>query len=228
MVLATSSLKAQSSRVEIDSPNSSDIYVGWSDFRGWAIDDNSAIQQVDVSFDNGSLTRVSYGDSRGDVCAVYPDRAGCPNVGWRMDHFNVTTLGAGTHTLTATATTTDGRQTSVSRTFTVSTPGPHMNTDVPLPDRTYIGLVDFSGWAVDDYYPISSVNILIDDAFHGPATYHVSRGDVCATGPYPNGVGCPNVGWKMDQFNVTTLAAGPHKLTAVAWTEDGRQTTQLT
>jgi hypothetical protein len=32
----------------------------------------------------------------------------------------------------------------------------------------------------------------------------------------------------MDQFNVTTLAAGPHKLTAVAWTEDGRQTTQLT
>jgi len=52
----------------------------------------------------------------------------------------------------------------------------------------------WSGWAMDPSSTIANVNILIDGAFLGTATYGANnRQDVCsAEGEYP---GCPYVGW---------------------------------
>jgi hypothetical protein len=91
---------------------------GTANFAGWAVSDNSAISSVAVTIDGNSAGSASYGDSRGDVCLVYVNRLGCPNVGWHVA-VDTTKLSNGSHTLSATGTSSLGQQAMQSTTFTV-------------------------------------------------------------------------------------------------------------
>ena len=65
---------------------------------GWAVDNASAvgtaISSVQVKVDGSVVGTATYGISRPDVCAVYPGRPGCPNVGYSYS-LNTSTLSPG-------------------------------------------------------------------------------------------------------------------------------------
>jgi large repetitive protein len=77
---------------------------------GWAVDNTAAvgtaISSVQVKVDGSVVGTATYGLSRPDVCAVYPGRPGCPNVGYSFS-LDTSTWTAGTHTITVTATDSD-------------------------------------------------------------------------------------------------------------------------
>jgi hypothetical protein len=96
--------------VVIDSPTSGTTISGQTfTVSGWAIDNISAIgtaiQGVEVLLDGNPVGGATYGLSRPDVCAAFPGRPGCPNVGFTFTG----PIKPGTHTLTVTATDFDSQ-----------------------------------------------------------------------------------------------------------------------
>lgn len=119
-VVAIENAAFNPTHLSIDTPASSGpAMMGTAVFGGWAVDDNSAIASVTASVDGGAAQAVVYGGSRPDVCNIYPNRAGCPNVGWTWD-VNTTTLSNGSHTMSVTAQSVNGSQATSSASFTVN------------------------------------------------------------------------------------------------------------
>ena len=91
--------------VFIDAPTSGATVSGIVTVSGWAVDNaaavGTAISNVQIKVDGTFVGTATYGLSRPDVCAVYPGRPGCPNVGYSYS-LNTTTLSVGTHTITVT------------------------------------------------------------------------------------------------------------------------------
>jgi len=78
--------------------------------QGWAIDNTtsaeSAINKVEVYIDGSKAGEAAYGNNRADVCTVYPNRNGCPNVGFSYN-LNVASLADGPHTIKVVVTDSD-------------------------------------------------------------------------------------------------------------------------
>jgi hypothetical protein len=108
--------------VHIDAPAGGAMVSGVVTVAGWAIDNvtavGTAISSVQVLVDGTTVGTATYSIARPDVCAVYPGRAGCPNVGFTYQ-FNTAALAAGTHTLTVTATDSDGNPDAGSASITI-------------------------------------------------------------------------------------------------------------
>jgi N-acetylmuramoyl-L-alanine amidase len=210
--------------VHIDMPASGTAVSGTVTLAGWAIDNASvvgtAISSVQVLVDGTAVGTATYGASRPDVCAAYPGRRGCPNVGFSYS-LNTATLAAGSHTITVSATDSasppDTGSTNVTVTVTAPAVIPSVHIDMPASGMTVSGTVTLAGWAIDNASvvgtAISSVQVLVDGTAVGTATYGASRPDVCAA--YPGRVGCPNVGFSYS-LNTATLASGSHTITVSA------------
>ncbi len=192
---------------------------GVAGIRGWAISDTASIASVDILVDGISYGTAIYGAPRPDVCQVYPGRPDCPNVGWNGS-LDTSGLTSGMHMLQITATSTTGQRATYSRSFQVNNaltgPG-RVAIEQPNPGNSYLGTVQFSGWAVHSGLPVTAVSITIDGVPYGSAAYGTSRSDVCALYPGPS---CPNVGWTF-QLDTTQLAEGPHTLGATEIASDG-------
>ncbi|HEY3836791.1 MAG TPA: Ig-like domain-containing protein, partial [Bryobacteraceae bacterium] len=97
--------------VSIDAPVNNSSISGSVTVTGWALDNTSepgtAISQVQVFLDGALMGNATYGLDRPDICGLYPNRPGCPNVGYSFT-LNANTLVPGTHLITVTATDTDG------------------------------------------------------------------------------------------------------------------------
>jgi N-acetylmuramoyl-L-alanine amidase len=103
--------------ITVDSPSPSVPYSGAIFVNGWAIDDTGPISSVSIAVDGvPQLAPVSYGDARPDVCAAFPGRAGCPNVGWHTT-VDTTLFSNGTHKLSVTATTPFGQSSTMTSSF---------------------------------------------------------------------------------------------------------------
>jgi hypothetical protein len=225
-VTVTSSAAAVIPSVDIDSPAPGATVSGTVTVSGWAIDNVSAvgtaINSVQVLVDGTAVGTATYGASRPDVCAAFPGRPGCPNVGYTYS-LNTATLAPGSHTITVTATdsnaTPDTGSASVTVTVTSSAAAviPSVDIDSPAPGATVSGTVTVSGWAIDNVSAvgtaISSVQVLVDGTAVGTATYGASRPDVCSA--FPGRPGCPNVGYTYS-LNTATLAPGSHTITVTA------------
>jgi hypothetical protein len=84
--------------IDVDSPRSNATYNGTFMLSGWVVDNVSAIKSVTVSIDGLPIAPAQYGVARPDVCAVFPGRAGCPNVGWSLS-LDTTAFSNGSHIL---------------------------------------------------------------------------------------------------------------------------------
>ncbi len=212
--------------VNIDTPSQGSTISGTVTVSGWAIDNSyavgTAISSVQVKVDGTIVGTATYGISRPDVCAVYPGRPGCPNVGYSFS-LNTSSLSSGTHTITVTATDSDGTPDmgSTSVAVTVQATPPTVYIDTPSQGSTVSGTVTISGWAIDNSSAvgtaISSVQVKVDGTIVGTATYGISRPDVCAV--YPGRPGCPNVGYSFS-LNTSSLSSGTHTITVTATDSD--------
>ena len=79
-------------------------------------------------------------------------------------------------------------------------------TDSPTANSTLSGMVTASGWAFDNQ-TVSKVEILVDGALIGQATYGLSRPDIPAA--FPNA--SANLGYQFS-LNTTQFLNGPHTL----------------
>jgi len=65
----------------LDAPAESEHVSGIVEFTGWALD-NKVVTSVLLRIDGEFVADLEYGDSRPDVCAVFPGYAGCDGVGF--------------------------------------------------------------------------------------------------------------------------------------------------
>lgn len=225
---------AQAFLVHVDQPISGATLTGrMVDLRGWAIGSGGVpIDRVSISVDNGPAYSTGVLDSRADVCAVYPNRPACPNVGWSYE-LDTTWLSDGPHTLTFVARTASpepGSYPSVTvpvivANLAASQSNPmRLSIDNPNSQAGSLnGTVTVNGWALADDDTIVNVGVFVDEgAASGNAFYGVSRLDVCVA--YPNEPGCPNVGWSYS-LDTTLLADGPHQFQVTAQTAHGKRET---
>ncbi len=94
----------------LDTPGDSAKIYRSTVLQGWAIDNTAkvegAISKVEVYLDGNKVGDATYGTNRADVCAAYPNRSGCPNVGFTYN-LNVATLPDGAHSIKIIATDSD-------------------------------------------------------------------------------------------------------------------------
>ncbi len=209
--------------VAIDSPAAGSVVSGMVTLTGWAVAPlGSSLAPIQVLVDGKQLGLATYGVNRPDVCAVYPGRSGCPNVGYTFQ-LNTTPLSSGPHLVTIVAMDTESMpQTNSSSVMLTVSPTPTVYVDSPSAGATVSGIVTVTGWALDNASSvgtaISAVNVLVDGNPVGSASYGVSRPDVCSA--FPNRPGCPNVGFTY-QLDTTRLSGGSHLLQVVATDSDG-------
>jgi hypothetical protein len=212
--------------VHIDTPLPASALSGAVSVTGWALDNSlvvgTAITSVPVIVDGAFVGFAIYGQSRPDVCNVYPGRPGCPNVGFSYQ-LDLSTLGPGSHTITVSATDSDGRPdvgTDSVKIIVVNVP-PSVYIDSPASGAVVSGVVTIGGWALDDTSAtgtaISLVQVKVDGVVVGTATYGTNRPDVCAA--YAGRPGCPNVGF-VYTLDTTQLRPGAHLLTVSAMDSD--------
>ncbi|MBV9611404.1 MAG: hypothetical protein JO091_02985, partial [Acidobacteriaceae bacterium] len=214
-------------QIVVDQPNThSGSLSGTVALAGWAFDKGSTVKQVAVMVDGTVYGNAAYGGSRPDVCTAYAQASGCLNVGWNYS-LDTTQFADGSHTLEISALAANGQRATIASSFSVSNSGApsplHLFIDSPGPDgSTFMGPVTFSGWAVDTTSAISSVQLIVDGAPYGKASYGTSRPDVCAA--FPTGANCPNVGWSL-AIDTTLLVNGTHTLETVATASNGQHAT---
>src|ERR1017187_8881166 len=221
--------------VNIDTPAPGAVVSGVVSVSGWALDNTFAIGSainpgsVQVRVDGVLVGTATYGNTRQDVCNVYPGRLGCPNVGFTYS-LDTTALSPGSHTISVYATDTDipiPGVGSASVTVTVSSGAPstppYVNIDSPAPSAAISGTVTVSGWALDNTFAVGSainhgsVQVKVDGVLVGTATYGIGRQDVCNV--YPGRLGCPNVGFTYS-LDTSVFSAGTHTITVSATDTD--------
>jgi hypothetical protein len=211
--------------IGIDNPSAASApFLGSVLFSGWALNDNTAVSSVSVTIDG-----IPYGSaaatSRPDICATYPGRSGCPNVGWTFG-LDTTSLTDGTHTLGITENNANGTFYTVSSNFTVAnyTAGNPLIIVLDTPTNQFgtYGSVNISGWATLASQQIATIKIAIDGVPLGNATYGIQRSDVCLVTSSPS---CPNVGWSFSGFNTQMLPNGTHFIDVTAVTVLGQTST---
>ena len=204
--------------VYIDSPTNGTVLHGMVNVDGWAIGppNGFGIALVQILVDGQPNGYATYGANRPDVCAAYPGRPACPNVGFTYQ-LQTSLLSLGTHTLTATAASIDNPQMPTSWTinFTVSS-NMTVNIENPTQSSSVSGYVIVSGWALEagsSGVPISMVQVSVDGVLNGTAYYGLGQPSACTT--YPNSPGCPNVGY-FYYLNMSPYQAGNHTITVTA------------
>jgi N-acetylmuramoyl-L-alanine amidase len=213
--------------VAIESPSQNATLSGVVPVGGWALESlntvgPNAVTKVDVYVDGAKVGSAVYGGARADVCAVLPNRLGCPNVGWSYN-LDTTALAPGTHVLKIVATDSANAIGSNQLNFNIASVQPYVNIDLPAPNATVTGLTPVSGWALEGLAlpgtsAVTGVDIYVDGAKVGSATYGGVRTDVCAV--LPGRPGCPNIGWGY-LLDTTALASGSHVLKALATDGNG-------
>jgi hypothetical protein len=168
-------------KIYIDQPTPQATLLGTTIISGWAINDSAAVTSVAILVDGIQKGTATYGANRMDVCAVYPNRTGCPSVGWTFP-LDTTLLANGSHVLQATASVVQGNQVQYGATSTVFTAANWTTNPTRITiDRpgsqaaSSSGVMNAYGWAIDDYEAVTGVSISIDGVSYGAASYGATR-----------------------------------------------------
>jgi Big-like domain-containing protein len=212
-------LQRTAPRGAFDYPTNGANVTGQTQVRGWAIDAASeggtGVDRVQLYLDDSYLTDATYGNDRQDVGGSFGDRfAGS---GWEAQ-LDLSQAPLGQHTLTARVHSTFSDRTTSYTTHIVLAPAPsqpHGAVDSPTDRATVSGVVQMSGWALDETASsgtgIDRVEVYLDGRPVASASYGVARADV-ATG---YGAQFTDAGWRAS-VDLTGAGAGTHQLDARA------------
>lgn len=157
-------------RVFIDAPAPQTNPADTVTFSGWALDSAAAVTEVTLAIDEVPVGTAFYGITRSEVCAIYSNPPGCPNIGWTIA-VDTRVFASGTHSLSVTGTSGAGNQASVTRQFTLGKSAGTANASAAT-----AGPLDAAG---DFQLAISPAALTIDVGNTGIATV-----DVTATGGF--------------------------------------------
>jgi hypothetical protein len=204
--------------VDYPSPFVQQTFSSVANLSGWAIDNLQPVTDIFFSVDGIPVGATSPAISRPDVCAAYPNRPGCPGVGW-LYSLDTNAFSNGSHILSVTARTDLDSQSTVSVPFNVKNNNGPLSTVLTIespnsntPALTG-GVVTFGGWAVNEDTAIGKIAAEIDGAPYLPATTGLTRPDICLT--MPQAVGCPYIGWSLP-VDLSLFPNGVHRLTLTA------------
>jgi hypothetical protein len=97
----------------LDTPTADQTVSGVFNLSGWALD-NKGVTAITAVVDGVATYPLAYGNSRPDVCAVWPGYAGCNAVGY-LGTLDASTWTACNHLLEIEATDTDGNTRVIAR-----------------------------------------------------------------------------------------------------------------
>ncbi len=185
-------------------------YVG-----GWFLS-SSKVKKIDVYLNGVNVGQASYGHSRKDVQAVYPEYQN-ENAGFNYQ-LDTKQLKSGKHNLKLAFLLEDGSTEFISRDIYKGNLPIKASIDAPAPNQ----LINSStqvvrGWMLADE-GMSYMQVFLDNVYQGNATVNLARGDVAALFPeYNNG----NSGYSYN-LNIANLANGIHTVKLVGVTNGGR------
>ena len=212
--------------VSIDQPTpQTPALSGLTNVAGWAISPTSQIATVSIAIDGVPYGNAGYGAPRPDVCAIYSNNPGCPNVGWNFS-LDTTSLGDGIHNLEVTVLPVSGQGYTNTVQFRVANQGISTNstlTAIDSPNAStapFSGYAAFGGWGLNTASSVNSVAVSIDGVFSGYAVYGGARADVCAK--FPSSSNCPGVGWNY-YFDTTSLTNGSHSVEVTTTSANGQR-----
>jgi hypothetical protein len=198
---------------------------------GWTADaaDGAPLTHVTVYIDGNAVGTPTLGIARSDVSAYFNKPAWLDS-GYSFT-YPVSSLTAGTHSVTVVSTDSDGLSTTfgpLSITVTAVSRPPVGNLDQAVDSATGTQPVSpsdqvfISGWAADwqSNGPVASVQVFIDGNAVGTATLGIARPDVAA---YYNNSAWANSGWAFT-YPVGSLASGNHTVTVIATGSEGLST----
>jgi len=196
-------------------PVTDKLYVG-----GWAADptDGSPLTNVKVYLDGVSIGSPTLGQSRPDVATYYNNPA-YSNSGFSLI-YALTSVTAGTHSVTAVATNGYGISTTLGKlAITVDYAAPIGNlevaadeansaTTIPTTDSLFVG-----GWIADpfDGSPLANVKVYLDGVAVGTPTLGIKRTDVST---YYNNTKYAKSGFSFI-YPAYQLKGGTHTVTVV-------------
>ncbi|MEO7111232.1 MAG: hypothetical protein ABI183_12410, partial [Polyangiaceae bacterium] len=96
--------------MSIDSPANGAVLTDSVQVSGWVLDNLYVVgdaidpSSINIGVDGVMVGHATYGAARPDICATYPGRLGCPNVGYSYT-LDASGLAPGPHTITVAATT---------------------------------------------------------------------------------------------------------------------------
>jgi hypothetical protein len=179
--------------VFIDSLASGAALSGVVVVSGWAIDNTASpgtpIGSVQILVDGVVVGTATYGTARADVCAAFPGRPACPNVGFTYQ-LSTGFLSGGAHTITALATNQDNALNTASYSVAVTVSFPLMLTS--------------SAASVMFGQPVTFTTNLLNSSTTGSVTFYDGAA-VLGTAAMSNGQAV---------FTTSLLSAGSHSIHA--------------
>jgi hypothetical protein len=215
---AVANFPANPMKLNIDTPGSQGgTFSGSVGFGGWAVSSVTPIANVVVSIDGQVAGAAGYGSARPDVCKAYPNRPGCPNVGWNL-LLDTTQLANGLHLLGVTASTADGESVMQNATFAVANTAsvnpvllridqPNLQNVLLTSQANLAGSVIAHNDAI-----INEVRLSVDGTYLGDAVVGSAQPVAC---PAPLTASCSETSWSL-LLDTNTIANGTHILSASA------------
>lgn len=208
-------LQRTAPRGAFDFPDDGANIIGQTQVRGWAIDAaserDSGVDSVQLLLDGDYLADATYGQNRQDVGSNFGTRF--ETSGWTAQ-LDLSHAALGPHTLVARAHSSFSDRTTNYTTHIVLAPvpsQPHGAVDTPSNQATVEGVVQMSGWAIDegaaDGTGIDDVKVYLDGSPVAAASYGLARPDVAAG----YGSRFANSGWQA-RVDLSNASAGSHQL----------------
>ncbi|MCM2535908.1 N-acetylmuramoyl-L-alanine amidase [Neobacillus pocheonensis] len=187
----------------VDNPVSGTTLTGTKNVSGWFLD-QSGVQKIEVLVDGAVAGQATYGDARSDVQKIFPEY----NNGNAGYHFalDTTKFSDGIHTVSIRETGANNHVTSLPKT-TITIANVKGYVDNPVSGAKLKGTKNVSGWFLDQS-GVQKIEIVVDSAVAGQATYGDARTDVQKAFPeYNNG----NAGFHY-ALDTTKFSAGKHTI----------------
>jgi N-acetylmuramoyl-L-alanine amidase len=167
----------------LDGPDSNKTISGTQNVWGWFLDE-SGVEKIEVLMDGAVVGQATYGDARPDVQQAFPQY----NNGTSGFHYAIDTtqFSDGQHTVSIKVLKKNGHITTLPDS-TIRIENTKGILDSPVSGSMLRGIQNVRGWFLDES-GVAKIEVLVDGAVAGQATYGGARPDVQqAFSQYNNG-----------------------------------------